>query len=139
MSQCDIVSVHAPLNDETRKLIGRDALRAAKRGIIIVDTARGPIIDLDALHDAMKDGTVLAAGLDVLPEEPANMNAPLLAAWGAPEAWIAHRLLVTPHSAFFTPESIRDIRAFSARTAARFLRDGRLENCVNADRLSSKA
>ncbi len=139
MAQCDIVSVHAPLNANTRKLIGRDALGAAKRGIVIINTARGPIIDLDALHDAMKDGTVLAAGLDVLPEEPANLKAPLIAAWQANEEWIRHRLVVTPHSAFFTPESIRDIRAFSARTAARFLRDGRLENCVNADQLARAA
>lgn len=135
MGQCDIVSIHAPLNDETRKLIGRDALAAAKRGVIIVNTARGPIIDLDALHDAMKDGTVLAAGLDVLPEEPANLASPLLAAWQANESWLRHRLVVTPHSAFFTPESIRDIRAFSARTAARFLASGELQNCVNAARL----
>ena len=131
MGQCDIVSIHAPLNAETRKLIGRAAFAAAKRGIIIINTARGPIIDLDALHDAMKDGTVLAAGLDVLPDEPANLNTPLIAACHRNDDWIRHRLVLTPHSAFFTPESMRDVRAFSARTAARYLRDGRLENCVN--------
>jgi phosphoglycerate dehydrogenase-like enzyme len=138
MRQSDIVSVHAPLNEETRKLIGRDALAAAKRGMILVNTARGPIVDIDALHDAMKDGTVLAAGLDVLPDEPANLDAPLLAAWHRGDDWLKHRLLITPHSAFFTPESVRDIRAFSARTAARYLRDGRLENCVNAHLLEHR-
>jgi phosphoglycerate dehydrogenase-like enzyme len=138
MRQSDIVSVHAPLNEETRKLIGRDALAAAKRGMILVNTARGPIVDIDALHDAMKDGTVLAAGLDVLPDEPANLDAPLLAAWHRGDDWLKHRLVITPHSAFFTPESVRDIRAFSARTAARYLRDGRLENCVNAHLLEHR-
>jgi len=137
MGQCDIVTIHTPLNAETRKLIGREAFAAAKRGLILVNTARGPIIDLDALHDAMKDGTVLAAGLDVLPEEPANLTAPLLAAWHRNEAWLRHRLVLTPHSAFFTPESIRDARAFSSRTAARYLRDGRLENCVNKQFLAT--
>jgi phosphoglycerate dehydrogenase-like enzyme len=137
MGQCDIVSIHTPLNAETRKLIGRDAFAAAKRGLILVNTARGPIIDLDALYDAMKDGTVLAAGLDVLPEEPANLAAPLLAAWHRNEPWLRHRLVLTPHSAFFTPESIRDARAFSSRTAARYLRDGRLENCVNRQFLAT--
>lgn len=131
MGQCDFVSIHIPLNAETRKLIGRDAFAAARRGMILINTARGPIIDLDALHDAMKDGIVLAAGLDVLPEEPVNVTVPLIAAWLADEPWIRHRLVLTPHSAFYTPESMRDIRAFSARTAARYLRDGRLENCVN--------
>ena len=131
MGQCDIVSIHAPLNAETRGMIGRDAFAAAKRGLVLVNTARGPIIDLAALHDAMQDGTVLAAGLDVLPDEPANLQEPLLAAWHRGDDWLRHRLVLTPHSAFYTPESMRDIRAFSARTAARYLRDGRLDNCVN--------
>lgn len=131
MGQCDFVSIHAPLNAGTRNLIGSDAFAAAKPGLILINTARGPIVDIDALHDAIKDGTVLAAGLDVLPDEPANPQSRLIAAWQRNDAWIRHRLVLTPHSAFYTPESMRDIRAFSARTAARFLRDGRLENCVN--------
>jgi phosphoglycerate dehydrogenase-like enzyme len=132
MAQSDIVSIHAPLNDETRNLIGPEALSAAKKGMIIVNTARGPIVDIDALYEAMKTGAVMAAGLDVLPDEPANVDKPLISAWLAGEPWLRHRLLVTPHSAFCTPQSMRDIRAFSARTAARYLREGRLENCVNS-------
>ena len=134
--QSDVVSVHAPLNDETRNLVNADVLAGSKPGLIIINTARGPIIDIDALHDAMKADQVLAAGLDVLPEEPANLERPLIKAWHAGEEWIRDRLLLTPHSAFFTPQSLRDIRAFSARTAARYLRDGRLENCVNEDSLA---
>src|SRR3954453_8923801 len=72
MGQCDFVSVHAPLSAETRGLIGADAFAAAKKGMILINTARGPIVDIDALYDALKDNTILAAGLDVLPEEPAN-------------------------------------------------------------------
>jgi phosphoglycerate dehydrogenase-like enzyme len=131
LGQCDIVSIHTPLNEETRDLIGAEALASAKPGLILVNTARGPIIDIDALHDAMKANTVLAAGLDVLPEEPANPAKPLIAAWLAGEPWLKHRLVVTPHSAFYTPQSLRDIRLLSARTAGRYLRNGRLENCVN--------
>ena len=131
MGQCDFVSIHAPLTAETRNLIGADAFAAAKRGMILINTARGPIVDIDALYDAMKDGIVLAAGLDVLPEEPANPQRRLIAAWQRNEDWLRHRLVLTPHSAFYTPESMRDNRAFASRTAGRFLRDGRLENCVN--------
>ncbi len=138
MAQCDIVSVHAPLNDETRDLIGVAALAAAKPGLVLINTARGPIVDIDALYDALESGTVLAAGLDVLPDEPANLDKPLIAAWAAGESWLKHRLVVTPHSAFFTPQSLRDIRLFSARTAGRFLRGGRLENCVNEAFLASR-
>lgn len=138
MAQSDIVSVHTPLNDETHGLLGKEAFAAAKKGIIVINTARGPIIDLAALHDAMRDDTVLAAGLDVLPDEPANLNAPLIAAWHRNEDWLKHRLVITPHSAFFTPESVRDIRAFTARTAARYLRHGILQNCVNEEFLTTR-
>lgn len=131
MAQCDIVSVHVPLNEETLGLVGEDALAGAKPGLILINTARGPIVDIDALCGAMKSGQVLAAGLDVLPEEPANVEKPLIAAWLAGEAWLKHRLVITPHSAFYTPQSLRDIRRLSARTAGRFLRGGALENCVN--------
>lgn len=129
--QSDIVSVHTPLEPGTRNLINAEVLAASKPGLILINTARGPIVDIDALHDAMKDGLVLAAGLDVLPQEPANIEKPLVAAWHRGDEWIRNRLLITPHSAFFTPQSMRDIRSFSGRTAARYLRDGRLENCVN--------
>ena len=131
MGQCDFVSVHAPLNADTRGLVGKAAFAAAKQGLILVNTARGGVVDVDALYDAMKDGTVLAAGLDVLPEEPADPQRRLVKAWQDGEAWLRHRLILTPHSAFFTPESMRDIRFLSARTAVRYLRDNRLENCVN--------
>ncbi|MFM7119867.1 MAG: NAD(P)-dependent oxidoreductase, partial [Gammaproteobacteria bacterium] len=134
--QCDIVSVHTPLDAGTRNLINAEVLGASKPGLILINTARGPIVDIDALHDAMRADVVRAAGLDVLPEEPANVEKPLIAAWHGNEAWIRNRLLITPHSAFFTPQSMRDIRSFSGRTAARYLRDGRLENCVNAHLLT---
>jgi phosphoglycerate dehydrogenase-like enzyme len=139
MGQCDFVSIHTPLTTETRNMMGAEAFAAAKRGMILINTARGPIVDTDALHDAMKDGTILAAGLDVLPQEPANPQSRLVAAWQANEDWIRHRLILTPHSAFFTPESMRDNRGFASRTAARYLRDGRLENCVNKQFLVSRA
>ena len=109
MGQCDFVSIHAPLTAETRNMMGATAFAAAKRGMILINTARGPIVDIDALYDALKDGTILAAGLDVLPEEPANPQSRLIAAWQKNEDWIRNRLIVTPHSAFYTPESMRII------------------------------
>src|SRR4029077_9988400 len=82
MGQCDFVSIHTPLTAETRGLIGAEAFAAARRGMILFNTARGPVVDIDALHDAMKDGTVQAAGLDVLPEEPGNVKRRVIAAGG---------------------------------------------------------
>ncbi|MEM7015709.1 MAG: C-terminal binding protein [Pseudomonadota bacterium] len=131
-AESDIVSVHAPLGDETRKLINADALSHAKPGLVLVNTARGEVIDLDALHDALKNNVIQAAGLDVLPVEPADPEHPLIKAWTNDEEWIRHRLVLTPHSAFFTPESARDMRYKGGEVAVKYLRDGRLENCVNS-------
>jgi phosphoglycerate dehydrogenase-like enzyme len=131
MRQSDVVSVHVPLSDQTRKLMGATAFAAAKPGLILVNTARGEVVDVDALYEALRTGAVRAAGLDVLPVEPADPQHPLIAAFSANEDWIAHRLVLTPHSAFFTPESVFDMRAKSAEVAATFLRDGRMQNCVN--------
>ncbi len=136
-AQCDVVSLHLPLSAATEKIINAKVLAKSKPGLILINSARGPIIDLDALEQALRDETILAAGLDVLPEEPANPNHPLIKAWAADEEWIDHRLVITPHSAFFTPESVHDMRYKGGEIAVRYLDGGGLENCVNAEFLSN--
>ncbi len=130
-AQCDVVSLHLPLSADTEKLIGADVLAASKPGLVLINTARGPIIDLDALYEALRTDQVQAVGLDVLPEEPADPEHPLIKAWAADEDWINHRLVLTPHSAFFTPESVYDMRFKGGEIAVEYLRGGRLVNCVN--------
>jgi len=100
-----------------------------------VNTARGPLVDLDALYDAMKSGRVGGAGLDVFPAEPPTPLPRLLAAWRDREEWLRDRLLVTPHAAFFSPPANLDIRRKAAECVLHYLRDGRLTNCVNRDEL----
>lgn len=131
--QSDIVSLHTLLSDETRNLISKAAFDAAKPGLVLINTARGEVVDLHALYDAMKANKIIAAGLDVLPTEPADPQDPLIAAFANNEDWIRDRLLLTPHTAYLTPESMRDVRFKGGQVAARYLRDGRLENCVNEE------
>ncbi len=130
-AESDIVSLHAPLTAETRKMIDAAVLTHAKQGLVLVNTARGEIVDIDALYDAMKTGQIGGAGLDVLPEEPSNMNCSLIKAWHQREDWLRDRLLITPHSAFYTPQSLYDMRTKGIPVALKYLRTGRLENCVN--------
>jgi len=113
------LSVHTPLSVETRKLLGTAAFDAAKPGLILINTARGQIVDLDALEAAMRKGTVAGAGLDVLPNEPGDLDHPLAAAWRRREPWIANRLIITPHAAFYSPASMRDLRLKSIEGRAR--------------------
>ena len=75
------------------------------------------------------------SGLDVLPKEPADPDHPLIRAFTAREEWLDHRLILTPHSAFFTPESVRDMRYKGGEVALAYLREGRLQNLVNGDYL----
>ena len=136
-AQCDVVSLHLPLSAATEKLINAEVLSHSKPGLILVNTARGPIIDLDGLYEALKADHVQAVGLDVLPEEPANPDHPLIKAWAADEEWIDHRLLITPHSAFYTPESVHDMRFKGGEVIVKYLDTGGLDNCVNQEWLTN--
>ena len=135
MARADVVSVHAPLSTETRGLLGTEAFAAAKPGLIVINTARGPIIDVSALEAAMRKGTVVGAGLDVLPNEPGDLDHPLIKAWRANEPWIKDRLIVTPHAAFYSPASMIDLRLKSIEVIHAYLTEGRLTNCVNREYL----
>ena len=81
----------------------------------------------------LNQGKFGGTGLDVLPEEPSNMSHPLIAAWHAEEDWIVDRVLITPHSAFYTPQSLFDMRTKGITVALKYLQTGRLENCVNQE------
>ena len=135
MGRSDVVSVHAPLSPETRGLLGNEAFAAAKPGLILINTARGPIVDITALEAALRTGTIAAAGLDVLPHEPGDLEQPLFAAWRRGEAWIRDRLVVTPHAAFYSPASMIDLRLKSIEVVHAYLAEGRLTNCVNFEYL----
>ncbi|WP_426955218.1 C-terminal binding protein [Muricoccus radiodurans] len=132
--QSDTLSIHAPLTRTTKGLVTEELMRRMPPGAVIVNTARGPILDLDALHRCLQDGTIAAAGLDVVPEEPLPDPVPaLVAAYRAREPWLAGRLVITPHSAFHTPEAWQDIRQKSAETMRDVLVDGLHTNVIRPD------
>jgi lactate dehydrogenase-like 2-hydroxyacid dehydrogenase len=131
MAISDVVSIHAPATEETHGLIGTEALAHAKPNLVLINTARGSIVDLDALYHALETGRIGAAGLDVLQKEPADPTHPLVAAWRSGEDWLAGRLALTPHAGFYSPASLVDMRVKSVETILRYLRTGDLANCVN--------
>ncbi|WP_291295529.1 C-terminal binding protein [Elioraea sp.] len=135
LAEADIVSLHCPMTEETAGLISGRTLALMKRGAVLINTARGGIVDLDAVDAALRTGQLGAAGLDVLPTEPPDRSHPLIAAWAKGEAWLEGRLIITPHAAFYTPESLADMRRLSAQAAADYLNDGTLRACVNLDAL----
>lgn len=137
LGQSDIVTLHCPMTPATFRLIDEKTLSQMKPGAILVNTARGEHIDLDAVEAALRSGHLCAAALDVLPREPLDRSHPLLAAWSRREDWLEGRLIVTPHAAFYTPESLVDMRRLSMLAAVTFLKDGRLRSCVNLRQLNA--
>ena len=131
LSQTDTLSVHTPLTRETRGMLGLKELSLLPAGAVVVNTARGPIVDIDALATLLKSGHLAGIGLDVVPVEPPVEPVPeLMRAYRAREAWTLGRLIVTPHSAFYTPQAWDDIRIKSAETMRAALLGPRAQNVI---------
>ncbi|MFO1352738.1 MAG: C-terminal binding protein [Gammaproteobacteria bacterium] len=135
LGAADIVSIHTPLNAETRSLIDRAAFAAMRSNALVINTARGAIIDLDDLYQALKDNRIAGAGIDVFPEEPADLKRPFWQAVREQPAWLRERILLSPHAAWYSPESQHDARRLAVETLVLYLRSGELRNCVNREYL----
>jgi lactate dehydrogenase-like 2-hydroxyacid dehydrogenase len=139
LAASDAVTIHCPLTAETRGLIGPEAISAMKPGALLINTARGPICDLRAIEQGLRQGRLAGVGLDVLPDEPPSADDPLIAAWRRDEPWVKGRLILAPHAAFYSADAFADMRRLSMETAIRYLREGVLQNCVNLSWLKRNA
>jgi lactate dehydrogenase-like 2-hydroxyacid dehydrogenase len=130
-ASCDIISVHTPLTGETAGIIGPKTLAAARPGLVLVNTSRGGTTDLDAVEAALRDGQLGGIGLDVLPTEPIDYAHPLLKAFEASEDWLDGRMIITPHAAFYSPDSVIDMRRIATENVVNYLQRGVRRSCVN--------
>jgi D-3-phosphoglycerate dehydrogenase len=122
----DVVSIHAPLTPDSRHLIGEAELAMMKPGAILINTSRGPLVDLDALRAALAEDRLGGAGLDVLEVEPPAADDPLL-----------HRddVIVTPHAAFYSEESLEELQRKAVEQVIEALAGRTPPYAVNADAL----
>ncbi len=121
LRQADIISLHCPLNAETKGLIGPENLAKMKDGVILLNTARGPLVNEQALADALASGKVYAAGLDVVAREPMDENSPLLG---------AKNCFITPHNAWLPLDARRRLMDTAVANLQGFL-NGQPQNVVN--------
>lgn len=98
-SRSDVLSLHCPLSDRTRGIINQDTLSLMKPSAILINVARGPIVKQQDLYDALMNGTIAAAGLDVLEKEPIAADNPL------GKIMDSEKLIITPHLAWASTES----------------------------------
>lgn len=115
LAQADVVSLHVPLTDETRGMIGVEELALMKETAVLVNTARGPVVDTKALADALNSGRIAGAAIDVFDAEPPlDADEPLIN---------AKNTVVTPHVAFATDESMIKRAEIEFRNIAEFIKD----------------
>lgn len=121
LERSDAISVHTPLTDETRGLFDGEAFAIMNEDAVLINTSRGPVVDTDALATALDTGEIDGAGLDVLPEEPPEGSALL----------DRDDVVLTPHVAWYSEESIGDLRRETAADVGRVLRGETPKNPVN--------
>lgn len=115
LAESDVVSLHCPLTDETRGMVDREFIGHMKAGAILINTSRGAVLDESAVADALNNGRLGGAGLDVLAKEPADGANPLLSAKNA---------VITPHCAWTTPEARLRLIDILDRNLAAFTKTG---------------
>ena len=117
----DVLSIHTPLTAQTRGLVDAKFLGAMRDGSYLVNTARGAVVDVDAVLDALDRGRLAGAALDVLPSEPVSRESRLL----------HHpRVILTPHAAFYSMEAERELRRKAAQNLVSWLHNGRPDYVV---------
>ncbi len=126
-ARADFITIHTPLTAETRGLVGRDSLARMKRGVRIVNCARGGIVDEAALADAIREGHVAGAAIDVFEQEPPPVDHPFRA---------LEQVIATPHLGASTAEAQVNVAVAIAQQVGDFLTTGTIHGAVNAPSLS---
>ena len=124
LKESDMISVHCPLNQATRHLIGEREFRKMEKKPIVINTSRGPIVDEEALTRAIEQNRISGAGLDVLEKEPPGAGHPLLS---------RDNVVFSPHISFYSVESISELKRRTAKNVADVLTAKWPGSVVNSD------
>lgn len=112
LNRSDYISVHAPLTSETENMFNMETFKKMKNSAYLINTARGPLVEINDLAKALEAGEIAGAGLDVLPEEPPGRNNPLLG---------RENVVLTPHIGFYSEDALLDLQTTVATDVAKIL------------------
>jgi glyoxylate reductase len=124
LKESDFISLHTPLTADTRHLIDAEALAKMKPSAVLINTSRGPVVEMDALYQALKEHRIFGAGLDVTEPEPLPIDSPLLT---------LDNLVIAPHIASASTVARGNMSWMAAQNLIAGLKGERLPNCVNAE------
>jgi D-3-phosphoglycerate dehydrogenase len=127
LKESDFISVHVPLVKETRNLINKDAIAKMKKSVIIMNVARGPVVNEKDLFNALQEGRIAGAALDVFDEEPTPTENPLV---------LCDQVVCTPHLGASTAEAQDKVAIDIANQIVDFFQNGVIKNSVNAPSVS---
>lgn len=131
LPQAHVVSLHCPATEETRHLMNDRTIGCMRPGAFLVNTARGAVVDPLAVLRAIEAGRLGGAGLDVLEQEPPDDEHPLIVAWRNPDHPAHDRVIINPHSAFYSDEGLLDMRIKGSQNCRRVLLGQPPRNVVN--------
>ena len=126
-----VLSMHCPNTPETKHIINAKSIQKMPEGSYLINTARGAVVDVTALPNAIASGKLAGAAIDVLVDEPPAPDNPLLAAWRDPSHPAYTRLIINPHSAFYSEEGLADMRIKGSQACRNALLGAPLRNIIN--------
>ncbi len=129
LKESDFISLHTPLTSDTRHLINPEAFSKMKSSAVLINTARGPVVDPDALYEALRENRIFGAGLDVTEPEPLPLDSPLLT---------LDNVVIVPHIASASNVTRDKMSWMAAQNLIAGLKGERLPNCVNPQVYSKK-
>jgi D-3-phosphoglycerate dehydrogenase/C-terminal binding protein len=131
LALADVLSAHCPRTPETQHMISDASLAKLKPGSFVVNTARGGVVDPHAVLRAVESNHLRGAALDVLEVEPPPANDPLIQAWRNPDHPAHDRIIINPHSAFYSEQGLDDMRIKGSENCRRVLLGEAPRNVVN--------
>lgn len=131
LNTSDYVSLHIPLNKNTKNIINEEFISNMKKGSSLINTARGDLLkNLKIIYDSLKKNKLQNVFFDVLPEEPPSLKEKLLKSWINNEDWINGRIIINPHSSYFSKEAFKEMRLKASLNALKIINNQKPINII---------